>query len=96
MLFFLADVFAFRSLERHDPGCFVRERLFRLGLPALFYVVLIHPFMVSVLLGAPKIPNRHWLSVLYADYVTSLCVLRGSGPLWFALALLMFCIVLAG
>ncbi len=96
LLFFLAGVFAFRSLERHGTGRFVRERLFRLGLPALFYMVLIHPFMVYVLLGVPKIPNRPSLGVRYVDYVTSLRVLRGSGPLWFALALLMFCIALAG
>ncbi|MBI3418418.1 MAG: acyltransferase [Verrucomicrobia bacterium] len=94
LLFFLAGVFALRSLERHGAAKFLRERWLRLGLPALLYMVLIHPFIVYVLLGAPRIPNRPPLGTLYADYVTSVRVLRGNGPLWFALALLAFCLAL--
>ena len=47
-LFFLAGYFAHRSLARRGPASFVRERLFRLGLPTLLFMLVIHPF---VLLG---------------------------------------------
>ena len=96
LLFFLAGVFSYRSLERRGPGAFLRERLVRLGLPALLYMLVIHPFMVYVLLGHPHIPDRPSLPVLYGRYLTSERVLSGSGPLWFALALLVFSVALAG
>ncbi len=54
LLFFLAGVFAHRSLERRGSGKFLRERGRRLGLPSLLYVLLIHPIMVYVLLGYPQ------------------------------------------
>ncbi len=95
LLFFLAGVFAHRSLDRRGPWAFVRERLIRLGLPALLYMLVIHPFMVYILLGHPHVPNRPSLPVLYGQYLTSERVLSGSGPLWFALALLLFSLVLA-
>ncbi len=96
LLFFVAGYFSHHSLVRHGTGGFLRERAFRLGLPALFYMLLIHPFMVFVLLGHPRVPDRPPLGVLYWAYVTSGDVLRGSGPLWFVLALLLFSAVLAG
>src|SRR5207244_657231 len=75
---------------------FLRERVVRLGLPSLLYMMLIHPFMVYVLLGHPQIPDRPSLAVLYGRYLASGQILSGSGPLWFALALLVFCVVFAG
>jgi len=96
LMFFLAGVFAHRSLARRGPGPFLRDRLVRLGLPALLYMVVIHPFMVYVLLGLPRIADRPPLAALYGRYLTSERVLSGNGPLWFALALLLFCAVLAG
>ncbi len=96
LLFFLAGVFAHHSLERRGPGAFLRERGRRLGLPSLLYMLVIHPFMVYVLLGAPQVPNRPDPATLYAHYLTSGRVLSGNGPMWFALALLVFSVVLAG
>jgi len=96
LLFFIAGVFAHASLERRGPGPFLCERGRRLGLPSLLYMVLIHPFMVYVLLGASRGPDRPGLGVLYEQYLTSGRVLSGNGPMWFALALLAFCAVLAG
>jgi fucose 4-O-acetylase-like acetyltransferase len=96
LLFFLAGVFAQRSLARRGPREFVRDRLIRLGLPALLYMLLIQPFIVYVLLGHPHIPDRPQLALLYWRYLVSGQVFSGNGPLWFALALLVFCLVLAG
>ena len=93
LLFFLAAYFAAGSLARRGPGGFVRERLVRLGLPALLYMLVIHPFILLALnpwnhpFGPP--------AAFYARYVMSGDFLGESGPLWFAVALLLFCLALA-
>jgi glucans biosynthesis protein C len=46
LLFFVSGYFANGSLARHGTGAFLRERLFRLGLPALVFMLLIHPFIL--------------------------------------------------
>jgi glucan biosynthesis protein C len=45
LLFFLAAYFAAGSLARRGRAGFVRERLVRLGLPTLLYMLVIHPFI---------------------------------------------------
>jgi glucans biosynthesis protein C len=95
LLFFLSGVFAQRSLAKRGPVPFTRERLVRLGLPAALFMTVIHPFTVAVLIiGAG---DHAWASIpeYLARYYTSTRVLSGNGPLWFALALLFFCLVFA-
>ena len=92
LLFFLAGVFAHGACARRGPAGFVRERLLRLGAPAAFYMLLIQPFIGLVLL---RKPNDSPIGELYLRYLTSGRVLSGSGPLWFAIALLIFSLVLA-
>ncbi len=93
LLFFLAAYFAASSLARRGPGGFTRERLVRLGLPALFYMLVIHPF---ILLGLnPWDYNFGPPGAFYLRYVTTGRFLGSSGPLWFAVALLLFSLVLA-
>lgn len=96
MLFFVAGNFAHHSLIRRGPRRFIGERLMRLGLPSLLYMLVIHPFIVFVLLGHVHGLDRPSLGALYGRYLVSGRFLRGNGPLWFALALLVFCLVLAG
>ena len=94
LLFFLAGYFAAGSLARRGPGGFARERLIRLGLPALLYMLAIHPF---ILLGLN--PWNHDFgppAAYYAHYLVSGRFLGSSGPLWFAVALLLFSLALAG
>jgi glucans biosynthesis protein C len=95
LLFFLAGAFADRAIRRHGPGLFLRERLFRLGAPALLYMAVLQPIIVFGLLGAKPITDAYSLISIYKQYLTSGQVLGGSGPMWFALALLGFCALLA-
>jgi len=93
LLFFIAGYFAQGSLGRRGPGSFVGERLFRLGLPTLLFMLVIHPF---VLLGlnpwhAHFGPAPPW----YAKFIRTGGFLSASGPMWFAFALLVFCLILA-
>ncbi len=95
LLFFLAGFFSWRSLEKRGPVAFVRERTVRLGIPAALFMLLLHPLVVMVLLGREGGTSANSLAVRYAGYVSTGRVLSGSGPLWFALALLLFSAVLA-
>lgn len=91
ILFLLAGYFAHRSLERRGTAPFLRERLLRLGLPALVYMVALHPLIRYVIN-----PNRdEFIPHAYFWYLVDFRFLSGSGPMWFALALLIFCAVLA-
>ncbi len=93
-LFFLAGYFAHGSLERRGPAGFVRERLFRLGLPTLLYMLVIHPF---ILLGLnPWHAEFPPVAGFYGDFLRSGRFLSASGPLWFTFALTLFCLALAG
>lgn len=88
LLFFISGVFAHKSLQKRGTGSFMRERAMRLCVPALLYMLVIHPFIVFVML------SRTDLSVLgqkYLGYITSGRFLSGNGPLWFALVLFIFC-----
>ncbi|CAN5529467.1 acyltransferase [soil metagenome] len=93
LLFFLSGIFAYGSILRKGPGAFMRERLVRLGGPALFYMLVIHPFILLVLnpWGTERGSKLAW----YGEYLRSGQFVGSSGPLWFALALLIFCAALA-
>lgn len=88
LLFFLAGVFARRSIERRGARGFVRERLVRLGVPTLLYMLLVHPFVLLALnpWGADFPPAGEW----YARYLATGRFVGCTGPMWFAFALLLF------
>jgi hypothetical protein len=93
LLFFLVGHFAQLSLVKKGTAAFLRERLFRLGLPALLYMLVIQPLIVIGInpYGIPAQDRLPWLGryLLRGDF------LGGSGPLWFVLAALLFCVALA-
>lgn len=94
LMFFLAGCFAESSLTRRGPRAFLLERARRLGLPALLFMLVLHPF---ILLGLnPWHADLPPLARFYPDYLASGRFLSSSGPLWFALALLGFCVALTG
>lgn len=94
VLFFLAGYFAHHSLGRRGTASFVRERLFRLGLPSLLFMFALHPFILLAL--NPWHANfGPWLGY-YGRFLRRGWWLDASGPMWFTLALLVFCLILAG
>ncbi len=90
LLFFLAAVFAARSLAKRGPAAFIKERLFRLGAPLLLYVFVITPLMGYYLQNVGGIRDRIGFGGAYLQYVQSMQWLESTGPLWFAEALLIF------
>lgn len=93
LLFFISAYFAYGSIARRGIGAFVRERLVRLGLPALLYMLVIHPFILLVLnpwdfdFGPP--------AEFYVKYLLTGRFLGSTGPLWFVVALLLFSLAFA-
>jgi glucans biosynthesis protein C len=94
ILFFIAGYFVPRSYDNKGGYKFVRDRFIRLGIPALLFMIILHP--VTNLIVDYNI--NHWhgnMITSYTGYISSFNFLNGSGPLWFAIALLIFSIIYA-
>jgi glucan biosynthesis protein C len=87
LLFMFAGYFIPGTLERKGPGRFVKDRLFRLGVPVLVFMFLLHP--LSVAISSPGMDMVRY----FTRGIRTLEFLSWSGPLWFALALLIFTLV---
>ena len=87
--FLIAGRLSGPSLDRKGPGRFAVDRLVRLGLPVLFYVLLIAPVMEYVKFrnegGAQPFLSYAW------DQLSD----PAPGPTWFLEALLAFSLVYA-
>ena len=94
LLFLVAGYFVPASFDRKGPRRFLSDRAFRLGIPILIYALLIHPINGYMIHAANASAARPTPSALgaYAHYILSFEFLSGTGPLWFALALLIFSI----
>jgi glucan biosynthesis protein C len=95
LLFFIAAYFAAKSLARRGPAAFVKERLFRLGIPLLIYMFVIDPFISAVILKQVDFRGPVGVGRLFLDYVASFGWVGATGPLWFVEALLIFCLLYA-
>jgi glucans biosynthesis protein C len=90
LLFGIAGFFAGGMVARRGIFGFVRERLYRLGWPLLFYTAVLGPLTeYYVAQSWWSQPRRNfaadWLHHLWTGQLFS-----GSGPLWFCLVLLLF------
>jgi fucose 4-O-acetylase-like acetyltransferase len=90
LLFFIAGYFVPGGFERKGFGKFLRDRAVRLGIPSLFFMLVIQPVTVYWLLRDFADMSRPSLGQAYWPYVSSGRFLGGSGPMWFAVALLLF------
>jgi peptidoglycan/LPS O-acetylase OafA/YrhL len=94
VLFFVSAFFASRSLHKRGAIVFIKERLFRLGIPLLFYMFIITPVISFIILKKETI-IWSYLPHNYIVYLSSFTWLGATGPLWFAEVLLLFCIIYA-
>ena len=90
ILFFLAAFFAARSLAKRGPAAFVKERLFRLGVPLLIYMFVIDPFIGYFIMNYGNIREHSNVLRFYLNYLASVRWIGSTGPLWFVEALLVF------
>ena len=90
-LFFIAGYFVPAAYDKKGAARFLRDRVYRLGLPSLLFMLVIQPLTLYFLFYR----DRGFFDT-YQRYILHGQVLSGSGPLWFCIALLFFCLVYAG
>lgn len=88
--FLIAGYFTPRSYDRKGLGPFLKDRLLRLGIPLLFYILVFDPLILYAIGVNTRGYNESFWEYLshHFDGYRGL----GVGPLWFAEALLMFTI----
>jgi glucans biosynthesis protein C len=84
LFFLLAGFFTPGSFERKGPRQFLGERLMRLGLPLVVYTLLLSPLTIAIALMQEGRPFLSTFVQVVGDRHFE------PGPLWFALALLIF------
>jgi fucose 4-O-acetylase-like acetyltransferase len=93
LLFLIAGYFIPVTYDKKGAGKFIKDKLFRLGIPTAIYMLIIHPLVNFILLGK-RIGGANLLNALI-EYITSFRFINCSGPLWFAFALLIFSLLYA-
>ena len=89
LFFFVSGYFIPASLERKGVKTFILDRLKRLGIPVLIYIFIIQPICVKLVYPELNIAEFTMKGFHNLDF------LGRTGPLWFALALLIFSILYA-
>ena len=85
--FMVSSYFTPASVERHGAGAYTRDRLKRLGIPLLFYILVVSPLLNYVL--ALSRGSDQSIAEFLPRFVESLAGLD-VGPLWFVETLLFF------
>ncbi len=95
-LFLLAGYFVPAAYDRKGAGRFALDRLLRLGAPTAVFIFVLHPLTELIKKSFLRPPLR-WADIpaFFQSYFGNLVFFRETGPLWFALALLIFCLVYA-
>jgi glucans biosynthesis protein C len=89
LFFFIAGYFVPASLERKGVKTYILDRLKRLGIPVLVYILLIQPLCVKLVYPQLNLTEYTLDGFHHLDF------LGRTGPLWFAFALLIFSILFA-
>jgi peptidoglycan/LPS O-acetylase OafA/YrhL len=92
VLFFIAGYFSAAAYDRKGFSVFLRDRFFRLGLPTLFYMLVIGPltqYFLSWTRGSGGFGHQWLLHLKDGEWLSE------TGPMWFCAALLIFAIIYA-
>ncbi|MFX1477365.1 MAG: acyltransferase family protein [Promethearchaeota archaeon] len=100
LFFLLGGYFTPKSYDRKGVRSFWKERLIRLGIPLILYIVLINPLMIYILskLGIPPWSTNPMLQGTFLDFYFSsflswenfINFISFGGPMWFLRVLLIF------
>lgn len=92
VLFFIAGYFSAAAHDRKGASRFLRDRLLRLGLPTLLYMLVIGPltqYFLSWTWGSGGFGHQWLLHLKDGEWLSE------TGPMWFCAALLIFAVVYA-
>ncbi len=86
--FMMSGLFTAVSLKRKSIKQFIPDRLLRLGIPLVFYALVLHPIARSLKTYFIYNQNIDWLAI----FKNNIIYFNGSvvGPLWFVELLLIF------
>lgn len=93
ILFLISGYFIPDAYDKKGFKKFVKDRLIRLGIPTVIYMFIIGPIVIFGIMGGHI--DGYGLPDTYIKYITEFHFISGTGPLWFALALLIFTIIYA-
>lgn len=86
LFFLISAMLAHRSYKRYGFKIFVKQRIKRLGIPLLIYILVFHPSITYFVERTHNLTDKNWFS-----YVTDQLIHHFSfGPFWFVAALLVF------
>ena len=88
--FMISGYFTPGSYDRKGPWPFLKDRLLRLGIPLLFYIVIFDPliqYVVASSVRGIRVSFWEFLGQYFGNYRG-----LGTGPLWFVEILLIFTI----
>ena len=93
IMFMIAGYFIPESYDSKGFSRFLKDRFFRLGVPTLIFMLIVGPITNGLVL----VHGNYEASILetYAEYIIGFHFIGGSGPLWFAFALLIFSLIYA-
>ena len=94
LMFLLAGYFIPSSYDKKGFRDFLRDRAFRLGIPALIYIFGISPLILYVILGNRDFGGDNFI-MYFLKNIIHFRFLNNMGPLWFAAALLFFSAIYA-
>ena len=106
LFFMIAAYFILPSYSRKGASQFVTDRLKRLGIPLLFYIAVIGPFLLymqTLIFRAEEVSFFSFYQNLkeirffsfYYDFIIKNVILE-TGPLWFVQTLLIFTLMFIG
>lgn len=87
LFFLIAGYFIPDSLNRKGRKKFILDRLYRLGIPVLVFIFILHPICVKIAHPEADIASMMLGGIKNGEF------LSWTGPLWFALTLLFFSII---
>jgi len=95
LLFLVAGYFVPGSYDKKGYQKFIHDRMVRLGIPALLYMLIINPLMLYFEIGGYAGIYPDFWRYYATGYIGNLSVLSGPGPIWFVVVLLFFTLIYA-
>jgi surface polysaccharide O-acyltransferase-like enzyme len=90
LLFFVDGYFVQGSFDRKGAERLLWDRAVRLGVPTAIYALVVNPGIVYYLMNFQRGEPWPSLAQVYPRYLAHFWFVSGTGPMWFALALLIF------
>lgn len=90
LFFLVSGLITPGSIERKGTGRFARDRLVRLGVPLLVWVLILWPGAIWLAHTAAGDDRSFWWQVTHGDPFLD------TGPMWFVAVLLIYSLVYAG